>query len=291
MQTSLSVPSKTFLLGEYLALHGGPSLVITHFPRFELAITQANVPTVFGISPDSPAGKYITDHQDDFARLALTFQDPHQGKGGFGASTAQFLLTYAFINRFSLPLAGEGWGEGLLRTYLSYAWNGVGLKPSGADLMAQATGKITLFAREPWRLEAYDWPFKEMGFLLIKTRHKLATHQHLAALPAFKSEKLYACMQTALQHFFASDEQGFANSVNHYAELLAQADLVSQDTLLLMAELKKIPGVLAAKGCGALGADTILILSKLTAKPAVLTWAQEQGLQCIANETAIQTVE
>ncbi|MCM0605150.1 MAG: hypothetical protein KA715_03595 [Xanthomonadaceae bacterium] len=51
-------PSKSFLIGEYLALAGGPSIVITHKPEF----TQA--------------------------------KDPYNGAGGFGFSTAEFLFKH-----------------------------------------------------------------------------------------------------------------------------------------------------------------------------------------------------
>src|SRR5690606_39000184 len=102
-------PSKTFLLGDYLSLLGGPALLLNTEPRFQ-GLLESIQPTVKssaiadkiqaiepypGIHPQSPAGKFLQRHASDFADCNLTFFDPHQGAGGFGASSAQFLMVYA----------------------------------------------------------------------------------------------------------------------------------------------------------------------------------------------------
>src|SRR4051794_4338735 len=94
MSLVFSVPGKTFLAGEYLALSGGPSLVFASEPRFELSVTSG-AGKAEGIHADSPAGLFIKKNQDYFKNFDLVFHDPYQGKGGFGASTAQFLGAYA----------------------------------------------------------------------------------------------------------------------------------------------------------------------------------------------------
>src|SRR4051812_36096175 len=88
----LSVPAKTFLVGEYLALSGGPSLVITTLPRFELETDPQALRNPFAFA--SPAGKLW---ESDPLKPKLKFRDPFEEAGGLGASTAQFALLYAAL--------------------------------------------------------------------------------------------------------------------------------------------------------------------------------------------------
>ena len=91
----LSVPSKTFLLGEYVVIHGGPALVLTTEPRFTLYALLQKTQRQIDIHSKSPAGKWIEQHADFYQQYHLQFNDPHQSKGGFGASGAQFILLEA----------------------------------------------------------------------------------------------------------------------------------------------------------------------------------------------------
>ncbi len=94
MSMVFSIPGKTFLAGEYLALYEGPTLVFLSQPYFELSVNKGHGETA-GIHKESPAGLFIRKHQEYFANFDLKFIDPYSGRGGFGASTAQFLGCYA----------------------------------------------------------------------------------------------------------------------------------------------------------------------------------------------------
>src|ERR1700729_3734074 len=108
----ITIPSKTFLLGDYISLLGGPVLVLNTEPVFQCLLEKSSgdqtIPHYFGIHPESTAGKFIQRFANDFAGYDLTFFDPHQGAGGFGASSAQFVMVYKLWKYFPSPLAGEG---------------------------------------------------------------------------------------------------------------------------------------------------------------------------------------
>ena len=75
----LSVPSKTFIVGEYIALKGGPTLILSTNPRFELKATSSN-PYFSDIEklahPDSPAGKLIRKDRDFILTILLSLPIP-----------------------------------------------------------------------------------------------------------------------------------------------------------------------------------------------------------------------
>src|SRR2546428_1248481 len=89
-----TAPSKSFFIGEYLALVGGRVLVAATLPQFEL-IVHSGQGRVRGIAAASPAGRWIATHPGFFNSTDIEFVDPHAGAGGWGASSAQFLMCYA----------------------------------------------------------------------------------------------------------------------------------------------------------------------------------------------------
>src|ERR1700722_11537200 len=97
---TLSCASKTFFLGEYSALVGGPAIIVNTAPRFQLHILNNEHPQNIicrGINAHSPAGKFLKEHWQELQYFGFEFRDPHLGHGGFGASSAQYLLCVAFI--------------------------------------------------------------------------------------------------------------------------------------------------------------------------------------------------
>lgn len=258
----LSVPGKSFLAGEYLALKGGPCLIFASKPHFEL-YAQKGSGHVEGIHPESPAGKFLRDHQDFFSRHDLNFVDPHQGRGGWGASTAQFLTVFV-LNEWRESCELETLKSlsisRLLESYWKYAWGGTGLRPSGADLVAQYKGSLSLFEKRTGLVAVYGWTFSDIDFALIPTHHKLPTHEHLKTLQDFDEsglEKALAILRGALQ---AGRSDEFVAGVRANAQALADLNLVATHTKEMCREILQQPGVLAAKGCGAMGNDVIFVV-------------------------------
>ncbi len=255
-----TVPGKSFLAGEYLAMKGGASLLFTSKPRFELH-TKPGTGQLEGIHLESPAGKLITDHQAFFSKFDLKFVDPFAGGGGWGASTAQFLSAFVFNEwreSCELETLKSLSISRLLEAYWKYAWSGEGSRPSGADLVAQYKGALTFFERSTGRVGVYGWTFPDIDFALIPTGKKLPTHEHLKTLADFDASGIEAAMVKIRSSLTSGNAAEFVAGIQDNAKALAALGFVAPYTQEFCQELLRKPGVLAVKGCGALGADVVL---------------------------------
>jgi mevalonate kinase len=277
MLIELSAPSKTFLLGEYVALFGGPAIILTTEPRFKLIVSQkspsSRSKTV--ITAQSTVDKLLKQEAELFAKYHIQFVDPHHAKGGFGASSAEFLLIAA-LKKYLLkePLNDVD----LLQQFRRLAYEGRGLPPSGADLMAQLHGQICYFGAKQQQIVTLAWPFANLCYCLIHTGNKLATHIHLQTLHSVDVSKLEHITWQGWASLQASDSTGFINAINNYAENLLSQNLVSQYTQSLLQELTACPRIVAAKGCGAMGADVILVIYQHEYAQELLHWLKNKQL-------------
>ncbi len=280
MPFRLTVPSKTFLLGEYVALTGGPAILLATKPRFELLID--NKPGIHeGINPKSPAAKFIKKNADFYQNYQLKFIDPYNKLGGLGASSAQFAMVFA-LKQQANKLRDEEIFD-LITEYQQVAWNGKGIAPSGADLVAQIKGGICFFHKAQKEIKIFSWPFSETEFCLIHTGNKIATHVHLKKLTKFYSQDLENIVHTGLTSLEKKDSKQFAAAINHYAEILQSKKLVTTNTIKLLKKIYQQPGVLAAKGCGALGADVIFVLLTKKNSDKFIEWANSQALHVVSS--------
>lgn len=256
------IPSKTFLLGEYLALHQGPALLAATSPSFKLSCfdnasidVQSNQLYTHDIHPQSPAGRLLADHRHLFKDMTLSFYDPHNGLGGFGASGAQFLGVYQAIQTLNNEPFNQ---DHLAMIYRRYHDSG-----SGADIITQLYGQITLFKGIDNLPETIDWPFTNLGFMLVRTGFKLHTHDHLKALsydlPFASMSDLVVQAVCALHQ---NNELSFIQAIHDYGELLQKHDLLYEPVKPLIQSWQQRDGVVAVKGCGAMGADVLLVLYK-----------------------------
>jgi mevalonate kinase len=286
-----TIPGKTFLAGEYLALQEGPTLVFMSQPYFEL---QAKIGTghLHGIHPESPAGLFIKQHPEVFAKYDLTFQDPYLGAGGFGASTAQFLAAYA------MSLTPEQTHQDmeklfdlkhLLESYYQVAWKGEGQRPSGADLIGQLRGAYTFFEKRRSSVAVSTWPFANLDFHIVHTGNKVATHEHLKSLAAFDAAGLESAFTLIRQAFDKQLENDLIQGIRIYANALQALGFTCEPTLKLLSEVRELPGVLAAKGCGALGADVILVLTRKGNSSALQDLCHHKGLKIMAERKDMAT--
>ena len=248
------MPAKTFLLGEYAALAGAPGIVLTTQPCFEMILTE--VSGLEGIHPESPAGRWWSEQGNvDFG---LKWFDPYQGRGGMGASSAQFLGAYLASEylKNKTPTQAK-----MLAAYRQSAWSLEGIPPSAYDVQAQSLFGIVYIDRQHDVWQIYDWPFKDIDVVLLHTGQKLATHQHLKAMGLPKDiDVLAAIVDKAKIALAQSDSDLMVKAVNAYHVALEQMGLVAEHSLQHMAVLRARPDVLAIKGCGAMGADVLLVL-------------------------------
>lgn len=258
-------------------------------PCFELKATSGSG-SLGTIHPESPAGKFISKHSDFFKKFDLEFVDPYLGMGGFGASTAQFLGVY------SLWLCKEPHMQGmesmfdykhLLSTYTEFAWNGQGTPPSGADLIGQMKGSLTFFEKRRGMLSVASWPFEDLEFYLIHTGNKVPTHEHLKTLKEFDSsglENSFAKVQTA---FNEQSSELLIEGVKEYAAELVKLNFTCEPTLELLKDIRALSGVMAAKGCGALGSDVLFVVTKHNESSALENYCQNKKLKIVSSHRQI----
>jgi hypothetical protein len=248
------------MLGEYVVLKAGPSLLLTTYPCF--TAKQISKPELKNIHPDSPAGQFWQTNANN--QFGLEFDDPFNGLGGLGASSAQFLGAYMAQQHF---LGKATSLTSMLEAYYNYAWDGQGIKPSGYDVLAQASTTCVYINQSKEKLVNYDWPFEDIDFVLIHTGKKLATHHHLQALTLDNQlDDLHDITEQGVDAFCHRDSALFIDSVNEYRSALYSLKLVANHTIDMTDELLQWPEVMAAKGCGAMGADVILLLTSKTTR-------------------------
>lgn len=282
----LSVPGKTFILGEYAILGGLPAIVAAIGPRFTLLPGPGEKAP---FHPESPAGKLLGPTK--FAEyFPYAFHDPLGGAGGFGASTAQFALGYRAV-------AQElGWSLDWKDVWKKYREVSTG---SGADLMAQWLGGIVqcrVSAQGSPSAEIFPAPGKGLSwsdFMIFSASHqagrKTATHTHLSALDSreFSAvvEKLREPLDSGFEAIKTGDASKFGLSMNRYADVLREAGLEIEPTFADRRALAAIPGVLGIKGTGANQSDAIIILanSDSRCKERITETALARGLKLVTS--------
>lgn len=274
------VPAKTFLLGEYLALVGGPSVVLTFEPSFILRSTPGRA--LKGIHPKSPAGMLLTD-----SPIEGEWNDPFQGSGGFGASSAQFLAAVG-LKRGGLPSP-----PAVMDLYQSLHQHSI-LPPSGADVLAQLVGGVALVGRDPFLAESVQWAIPSLcvfSATAIPDR-KTTTHNHLDDLakrgfPDKFSDVLHdlmANLRIGVEATRTKDLKGLALSMNQTAELLKRAGLETPETTTLRNEVKNLRSVLGVKGSGAMQSDALVVLAEPESDlEPIVKKVETHGLRCVVR--------
>ncbi|MCC7440036.1 MAG: hypothetical protein IT285_00295 [Bdellovibrionales bacterium] len=349
----LSCPAKLFLTGEYAALWGGPALVAAVPARgfgLELAPVSGSR-HVHAFAPGSPAARLIerAGTLSEGRALEFRFRDPWAGRGGWGASTAQFLLARAALALavaaparaveticFKSPSDGADCGENqtncfspasdlgmaeVLRAWREYRWCvsaqprarfsewvaagaptvPAAWLPSGADVCAQAAGGVIRFeldASGDARVErAGRASFESSGARLLmfsatgQAGRKVVTHEHLASLAGLgdptqapsPAARISVAARVCLTAWGAGPE-AFGRAAGAFARTLAEQGLEHEAARADREAFERLPGVLGAKGCGALLADAFWVLARdEAAARAALELARERGLEPVSG--------
>jgi hypothetical protein len=259
-------PSKSFIVGEYAVVEGAPALLLAHSPFF-VASFSPGASKRPSFHPDSPAGKYFAAKP---AQGSISFTDPHGGKGGFGASGAEFLSVFAASK--SAPAKEEE------RIALAWAaWDASREFPgSGADILTQAYGindegfflAIDTKKRSLQRINAGGL---NLTLSLFHTGKKLPTHEQKqpSGLPLTELAAISLETTAALS---AKNAASFCSGIKAYGALLAKLGLLAPHSAQALAQL---PPVAAAKACGAMGSDVLLVLHE---KQDLAPWAKANSL-------------
>lgn len=281
MKIDFSAPSKTFLAGEYAVLKGASALILSTTPRFELRAERGGETSVRGIPAGSPAAKWLDQRAPLLRDWKLEFVDPHEGKGGFGASSAQFLFVHALTTLLQVSVSRAVSGLDLQALWNDFKVLGGG-QASGADLLAQATGGVALVRGSEAQVAA--WPFPELEFAILRTGNKVATHTHLAALDYEPLERLVEPANWVTECFRHGSVEKFLQAIKAYSMALGELHLQAPSTLKLLSALEEQSWCKAAKGCGALGADTLLVFFAGEDRAAAGTYFAEAKLERIPAE-------
>lgn len=280
------ISGKTFVLGEYLALHGGEALIYAEPSLFAfkvrpLSAGKKSQGDLIGIHPHSPAGKFYERHRDLFAKFHIEFVDK-LGFGGFGASTAQF-LGLANLRQELQDLVGAKQEKFIdrsaylkqdLASYRKLAWDGLGYPPSGYDLLAQSKSGFVFVQGD--QVCQTRWPFRDLDFAIVPTQSKKATHEHLRDLNKFRHENLAVHMQAAKLAWIAADSQQFVTALKKYSEELKELGFLADHSCELLKRVQRDFPALAGKGCGALGFDTLFLVFPTDQRASALQYLRQE---------------
>lgn len=276
MKYQLQIPGKTFCFGEYAALVGGSALLITTQPGFNMEFETTTEPQACPFHPLSPAGRYYENNKDFCSSWKVTFKDNYQGRGGFGASTAQFIGLSYFKRQTEAPETAISRGSFYKSIWQDYQDVNKQLNPehvtaqlpSGYDLWAQLIGsvatvkRLTTESEMQFHHQRLDWPFPELEFFIVPTGFKVATHDHLGQLNPELLKGLSQLSDKMMVSVYTKDSYGFIEGLRTWNERLKGLNLVHAHTLDLLETLSQQSQIVFAKGCGALGADILFIAFK-----------------------------
>ncbi len=247
--------SKTFLVGEYSVLFGGTCILLITPPYFELTVITGKT-ALTGISRKSQAYKLYNNHKDIFRGLAINFKDPHKRTGGWGASSAQYSLLY----KLYLKLNGNLFEVNKFLNEYRYLSDNNSILPSGADCLAQYENQSIYYNSCNRYYEPIKWHFKNLDFYIFKTKKKIITHEHLKTINNLKADELKYYSSEVYKAMKSANENDFCKNLQLFFWALEKLKLVVTETSNLVRLILKLKGVKAAKGCGALSADTILVV-------------------------------
>lgn len=132
------------------------------------------------------------------------------------------------------------------------------------DVMGQYLGNIAVIHAEKKQAYATHWPFPTLAFVLLHTGKKINTHTHLSCLSPHllrgKMDTLSHIASRSIAYFQQAKQNHFLHAVQQYADTLEKYGWVTPHTQQLLLKIADCRYVKAAKGCGSLGGDVILIL-------------------------------
>lgn len=277
---------KVFIVGEYACIEGGPALLGTIAPEFSITIERSNdcAPSS-SMHEQSPAGLYLRSQEHVLKGVRLIWDDPYATPIGVGSSSAQFILSVAAIAHLKgqpLPTA-----KSILELYWKTVGQSQGIRPSGADVVAQWVGGNILFRNKPFECRSLRPWSSDAQFILAYTGHKAKTHEHLLKLEqagfphAYRSSLQHLDNLTlkALQAWEDADARSLGLTLNEYQSALLKAGLASAEFTAALGEIQKLSGVLGCKGSGAQGGDCVLLLVERPHTQEIMQSLSSRGWQ------------
>lgn len=282
-----SCRSKTFLLGEYSVLRSKKALLLltepSFYAEFDPKYTAQNIPY--------HCQKFVEKRAPFLKDISYNFSDPYKGKGGMGASSAEFLFylragAYYAEKKYDINL--RDYRNLCRKYYIESTWCGEGIEPSGIDLVSQDYSGIVFVDKDMAQVNSMPWPFKDVNISLVHTGNKLPTHTHLESLTSLPSLSMLDNMvSSAWEAFEVKDIMLLAAAINNAANFLQNLGLVAQYTSKIIASAHRSNIFYAAKGCGAMGSDVILFLYNSFAEEKAYRFFRANNLHVLATEKNI----
>jgi NAD-dependent DNA ligase len=123
-----------------------------------------------------------------------------------------------------------------------------------------------------------------LGFVLLSTGLKLQTHEHLQNLKQFETTRMMESLVQIHEAFKNIDEKQLLLGLEEFRSELERQNLVSLETSKKIKSLRH-PAIEFAKGCGALGADVILLIYSLAQKQSLLEYLRQAQYHLVATES------
>lgn len=247
------IPSKTFLFGEYAVLANAPAIVLATPPFFE--VNYGSEPTWHELS----IANIIKDKAQE-----LSINNKHNIKG-LGRSGAECLASWLQTNDF-MPDINQ------LLTKIKNTQ----LVMSGGDVLCQWHGQCLDYSKQ----ESYEWPFPEIDIGIWSTGFCAANHTYIS-----KDTKVNPMLIEAANLCYKAWNQRNSNelikSINLYQSQLVNSGLQLLECQRIVKSLAYEPSILAVKGCGTMGADTILTLSEVSHRSQVYKIASNLGQKVV----------
>lgn len=279
----LHAPGKVYLIGEYACLIGRPAILLTLKPMFSLKATPSGKTLPLPFVKQSPAGKLLKD----LKRWKLEWTDPYDKPIGVGSSTAQFLLSAAFLEKKEGRRPPSP--EELLKKYWELTTDEKSIRPSGVDLVVQRLGGPHRITNEPFSYEKLsDWKSvnQEAVLVLAFTGTKVKTHEHLKTLAERNFprkfytmlDKLSELEKEAVKAWRKGAAANLGKVLNEYQTVLSKSKIGSTEQEAAFKTVQKWPEVYGCKGSGAQGGDCAILLAQksglneLGAKLKALGW-------------------
>jgi mevalonate kinase len=285
-----SVLGKTFLMGEYVALRGGPAMLMTTEPAFRMQVMSAGSEPPASGQVGVMESRWLKAHAEQVSGVTLAFEDPYHRLGGLGASSAWWLMAERYLALpADQPMTSDAFytdrsmRSAVLERFRAFMQVPGGVTPSGYDLLAQAISANYLFIHEAddGCLLPLDWPFPDLGIMLCHTGHKLQTHAHLSALRLGSVQRGHDLVMRGFSALRAADKPIFCETINAYHDWLADSGWLVAATKRLAKRLIEHPKILACKGCGAGGSDVIALVIRVADAPALTPWLAQLGLRVL----------
>ena len=256
----ISCPAKTFIMGEYAALDGGSAIVLNTAPRFVCRIQKNSKASTLDLAENSPAGQWMRKNPQDFQAAQLDWFDAYNNKGGLGFSSAQFNILYAYSFILRDGSIDQIKPQEIWRSYRGLHFEG--FLPSGADVITQWVGGVGVFEQDPLSVETLTSSLPDLNCFVLRTGEYFETHKYLKNFRLSDVSDLKKISQQGVQAIKQRDEQAFIEAVNDYRKGLEAKSYVTLKSQEILNKIKNIKAIQACKGCGAMGAETVIVFYK-----------------------------